>query len=144
MSKSIAQAALDDDLLSIEYDRELSSLIVQPEFVNWMLDAGYAVENLSQLNESVSLKPGDDNSAHLLFNVETMSKPTEDADAVEDQFSFLACSCPGFHYHRFPDLSEGEPITAVGECSHIEKWRKRRRDSRDDGQAALTEVQRGP
>lgn len=137
--KTIAQAEFRNDCLETIYDPEQSAIVVQPDFVTWIRDAGYPVEDL-HMEESVSVKPGDDNTGNLLFEVKTLSKPTEDADAVADCFTFLGCSCPGFHYHRFPKLGDGEPITTVGECSHIEAWRKRRRDERADGQAALSEV----
>ncbi|SIS00054.1 hypothetical protein SAMN05421858_5091 [Haladaptatus litoreus] len=135
-TKSLAQADLRDDCLDVRYDAEQSAMVVQPEFVTWMQEAGYPVESL-EMEESVSVKPGEDNSGNLLFVVETLSRPVDEADAVADSFTFLGCSCPGFGYHRFPALDDGEPITAVGECSHVEAWRKRRRDERDDGQQPL-------
>lgn len=134
-SKSVSQGDLNTKCLTARFDREyqtdtvgVGAVVVYPDFVKWLREAGFPIEDLSQMEMSVSEKSGGDNSAHLLFEVETLKRPVDEADAVEDEFSFRACSCPDFHFRKFPRVDEGESITSVGECSHIEAWRKRQRE----------------
>lgn len=132
-------ADLNDQCIAIRYDRELTALVAQPTCLAWLRNAGYPVENVADVQTAVSVKADDDDDGYLVARVETLSRPTEEADAAEDGFEFWACSCPGFHYHAFPDDLDEEFITTVGECSHVTKVKRKRRlaTEADDGQETL-------
>lgn len=108
-------AKLDDTCLTIEWDRE--ELTVIPECFSWMRDAGYPVEGITAVHNSVSVKDGKENTGYLVIEIETLRKPVDEADAVADKIDLLVCTCPGFHYSHFADL-DAEPITNTGNCPH--------------------------
>lgn len=131
-------AELNDQCLDVRYDTELSGGVVTLECFGWLRDAGYPVEAMTDVQTAVSIKDDADDDGYLVACIETLAKPTEEADVVEDTFKFWACSCPGFHYHAFPDL-DAASITTVGECSHVEKVKRKHRLAidADDGQETL-------
>jgi len=145
-------APLQDDNLELAYDVDyagepLSSdadkpaadgaLVIRLSCMRWLQEAGYPVEDITDIHQNVSVKADGEDSAHLVCKIETLSRPLPEADAAADGYTFWACSCPGFHYHRFPSLDEGESIEGVGECTHIETVRQSNRDVAGEGQAEL-------
>ncbi len=145
-------ASLEDDCLELAYDVDYAgtplsndadkpaadgALILRLDCMRWMQEAAYPVENIMDVHTNVSVKHDDEDSAHVVCRIETLSRPLPEADAAADNYEFWACSCPGFHYHRFPKFDEGESIEAVGECTHIEAVRRSRREVAGEGQAQL-------
>lgn len=137
-------APLKDDCLQIEYNPQRpgqteysdGALIARLDCMDWLQKAGYPVDDFTELHTGVSVKTDSDDSGYLVGRIETLSKPVEDADVAVDQYSFWACSCPGFHYHRFPDL-DSESIEGVGECAHVERVRRKVRESAGEGQETI-------
>lgn len=130
-------ASLNEQCLTVDYDIGLTALTLVPQCFEWMRDHGYPVEDVSDLHAGVSVKEDSDDEGYLVAKIDTLSRPTEEADIVEDGCSIWCCSCPGFHYHEFPDLAE-ESITNVGACSHIEKVRRQTRaETVDESQETL-------
>lgn len=126
-------AELDDECLVVDHDpmADPYSVQVRPMVFEWLRDAGYPVEDVLTVYTNVSLKT-EGNSGYLVMEIETMDKPVDEADATEDRTTMWVCSCPGYHYHRSPDFQNGEKPSDSGECSHIEKVRKKERQTVDD------------
>lgn len=145
-------APLTDDHLELAYDVEYAgkplsndadkpaadgALVLRLACMRWLQEANYPVENITDIHQNVSVKRDGEDAAHVVCRIETLSRPIEDADVVEDGYEFWACSCKGFHYHKFPRLDEGESIESVGECTHIESVRRSCRGVAGRGQETL-------
>ena len=133
-------AELEDECLVIDHDVDTDpyALQVRPMFFEFLRDAGHPVEDVKTVYNGVSLKE-DGNKGYLVMEIETLDYPVDIADAVEDKVSVWCCSCPGFTYHRSPDLRENERPSEAGECSHITRVKRKERDP-VEGQTDLGEV----
>jgi len=138
-------ARLADECLSVTHEPTSDPYAVQvrPECFEWMRDAGHPVESIENVYNGVSVKERQDNAGYLVMEIETLEYPIDIADAAEDGVTLWVCSCPDYHYRRFPNLSDGERPSEAGECSHIEKVRRKERKATEpeEGQADLGEVQ---
>lgn len=107
-------AKLDDEHARFDLEHELLSVLksrdLEPEITEkWI---------------SGTIKPGDDDSAHVVVVVEHLTDPLEDVDVVEaERNETHICSCKGF-YHHYYDQDVG---AKVGDCRHVERVKQERR-----------------
>lgn len=121
-------APLSDQCLRVSHDPTSDEFAINlvPECFEWLRDSGHPIEGINTVYNAVSLKE-DGNTGYVVCEVETLEYPLDMADAAEDKTSLWVCSCPGFHYHRFPDLSENERPSQAGSCKHIERVKRKER-----------------
>lgn len=120
-------AELTQTCLTLEYDPQRpgqyeyadGAIIARLECMDWLQRAGYPVDDFTDVHAGVTVKQDDEDSSYLVGRLETLKRPTEQADVAVDQYEFWACSCPDFHYRQFPDLDADEGIESVGECPHV-------------------------
>jgi len=126
-------AELDDQCLTVRHDPQTDPCAVTmvPECFEWLRDAGHPIEDVTKVYNAVSLKE-DGNTGYLVAEIVTLDFPLDIADAAADQERIWTCSCAGYHYHRFPDLSENERPSEAGDCSHIERVKRKERQAVDD------------
>ena len=125
-------AELTTKCLTFEYDPQRpgqyeyadGAIIARLDCMDWLQKAGYPVDAFEDVHAGVTVKADSEGSSYLVGRLETLTKPTEDADVAVDQHEFWACSCPDFHFRQFPDLEEGESIEGVGECPHVKAVRE--------------------
>ena len=142
MTDRLRTAPLDTEHLVHIDDGHPEDMVV-PRSVKELYEEGYPVEVVGR-HITVNDKPDDDSSSYLVVEVETTSVKTEDADYAADKMTFFACSCWDFQARRAPLADENDGPLDAGRCKHSKRVAQRQKAAREQGQAALTEVQRGP
>lgn len=117
-------AALDDDHARITFDHELLGALrsrnLEPEITETWI--------------SGTIKPGDDDSAHVVAVVQHLTAPIDEVDLVDaERRETHICSCPGFYYHKYDE----DVGAKVGDCRHVERVKQERRVNLPDEQATL-------
>lgn len=138
-------AELDDQCLRVSHDPTSDEFAINlvPIFFEFLRDSGRPIEDIKTVYNGVSLKE-DGNKGYVVCEIETLEYPLDDpiCDAAEHQVSVWCCSCPGYSYHKSPDLREGEKPSEAGECSHISRVkRKERQEIDDENQSNLGDIE---
>lgn len=133
MSEKIHTAELDLEQFSTE--TEESNLLTLDVWSYWH-DNGYPVESILEAHSALSQKATEENTGHIVLKVESLSKPLNRADVVEDSISVWCCDCKGYQYHYSVDL-EQQGITDWKSCPHIKAVSKAERAKADDQQTEL-------
>lgn len=102
----------------------------------WLQNAGYPVDVLER-HPTVSVKEKKENTGYLVTKVRTLSKPPEQADAVEDEIEVHLCHCWNFVTEHCPRFGDGATPAEIGSCKHIEAVDKSARASNDPDQHSL-------
>lgn len=100
--------------------------------------AGYPIQ-VEAIHPTVNDKPDAESSAYLVFEIRTLAKHPEDADAVEDEMILWACHCAHYHYRLAADLEE-RPTPAdalVSEDKHIRRVRRAQGRTVDEEQVTF-------
>jgi hypothetical protein len=79
----------------------------------------------------------DSGKGYLVSEIDTHTRPFEDADAVADAIEIWSCTCDDYRYGSgLPDLSE-QSVTEWEPCKHIISAVREVRAANDDAQATL-------
>lgn len=129
----IHTAELDLDQLA---STEGSHKPIELEVWSYWYESGFPVESIVEAHSAVNQKPDSENTGHIVVKVETLSKPLNRADVVEDKTTVWCCDCKGFQFHYSVDLAH-KSITQWGACPHIEAVEKGIRAKNDENQETL-------
>jgi len=84
---------------------------------------GYPINGILEAYSVVSVKTYEKNMGHIIMNIQTLSKPIDEADAVDDQMNKWICDCKDYQFNRSVDLEE-KTLADWGKCKHIRSVRK--------------------
>ena len=122
--------------IDLDQLRNEGTLPVQFAVFNLWESYGYPIEQVVEAHSAVTRKQDSEDTGHIVVRVETLSKPLNRADVVEDAIERWACDCGAFQFHNNADL-EGERITDWGVCKHIEAVDKKAKAKNDENQSRL-------
>lgn len=122
--------------IDLEQLRDEGSLPVQFAVFSYWESYGYPIEQVVEAHSAVSRKQDEEDSGHIVAKVETLAKPLNRADVVEDTIEKWTCDCGAFQYHHNADL-EVDQITDWGVCKHIEAVDKHTKAKNDENQSRL-------
>jgi hypothetical protein len=105
---------------------------------SYFYENGYPVEEIVEAHSIVHEKVDEENTAHIVLKIKTLSKPLDKADVAVDQTEMYCCDCGRFQYHENADLEE-QLITEWGHCHHIESVDKSLKAESDSNQRELIE-----
>lgn len=125
------------DLEQFGRDKEGEKLLELDVWSYWY-NNGFPVEEILEAYSVVHEKPHDEDTAHIVVKVETLSRPIDEADIVADSTTVWACDCGRFAYHENVDL-EDTSVTEWGHCHHIESCEKSIKAQNDENQRRLDE-----
>jgi len=106
------------------------------DVVSYLSTHGYPIDDILEAYAVVSVKTEAENSGHLVLKVQTLSKPIDEADAVDDQMIQWLCDCRDFQFNRSVDLDERK-LREWGSCKHIQEVSKSQRAAEDRNQLSL-------
>jgi len=106
------------------------------DVVSYLSTHGYPIDDILEAHAVVSVKTETENSGHLVLKVQTLSKPIDEADAVNDQMTQWLCDCRDFQFNRSVDLDERK-LREWGSCKHIQEVSKSQRAAEDRNQLSL-------
>jgi hypothetical protein len=132
MSELIS-APLDVDQLTTAKDSDRP--IELSVFAYWA-DHGFPVEAINEAYSVINRKVDGENTAHVVLNVDTLSKPINRADVAVDQMTKWCCDCRDYQYNRGVDLTE-RTLTEWEPCKHIQACSKAAKAKADDNQQTL-------
>jgi hypothetical protein len=103
---------------------------------SYWYENGYPVESIVEAHSVVNQKPDAENTGHIVVKVETLSKPLNRADVVDDTVNVLCCDCRDYQFNKGVDL-EQESVTDWGHCKHIASVSKHIKAQNDENQDTL-------
>jgi len=106
------------------------------DVVSYLSTHGYPIDDILEAYAVVSVKTEAENAGHLVIKVQTLSKPIDEADAVDDQMVQWLCDCRDFQFNRSVDLGERK-LREWGSCKHIQEVSKSQRAAEDRNQLSL-------
>ena len=106
------------------------------DVVSYLSTHGYPIDDILEAHAVVSVKTEAENAGHLVIKVQTLSKPIDEADAVDDQMIQWLCDCRDFQFNRSVDLEERK-LREWGSCKHIQEVSKSQRAAEDRNQLSL-------
>jgi len=106
------------------------------DVVSYLSTHGYPIDDILEAYAVVSVKTETENSGHLVIKVQTLSKPINEADAVDDQMIQWLCDCRDFQFNRSVDL-EKKRLADWGRCKHIREVNKSAKAEADNKQNTL-------
>jgi len=106
------------------------------DVVSYLSTHGYPIDDILEAYAVVSVKTEAENTGHLVIKVQTLSKPIDEADAVDDQMVQWLCDCRDFQFNRSVDLEERK-LREWGSCKHIQEVSKSQRAAEDRNQLSL-------
>jgi hypothetical protein len=106
------------------------------DVVSYLSTYGYPIDDILEAYAVVSVKTEAENTGHLVIKVQTLSKPIDEADAVDDQMVQWLCDCRDFQFNRSVDL-EKKRLADWGRCKHIQEVNKSAKAEADNKQNTL-------
>ena len=106
------------------------------DVVSYLSTHGYPIDDILEAHAVVSVRTEAENAGHLVIKVQTLSKPIDEADAVDDQMIQWLCDCRDFQFNRSVDLEERK-LREWGSCKHIQEVSKSQRAAEDRNQLSL-------
>jgi hypothetical protein len=106
------------------------------DVVSYLSTHGYPIDDILEAYAVVSVKTETENSGHLVLKVQTLSKPIDEADAIDDQMIQWLCDCRDFQFNQSVDLDERK-LREWGSCKHIQEVSKSQRAAEDRNQLSL-------
>jgi len=106
------------------------------DVVSYLSTHGYPIDDILEAYAVVSVKTEIENSGHLVLKVQTLSKPIDEADAIDDQMIQWLCDCRDFQFNQSVDLDERK-LREWGSCKHIQEVSKPQRAAEDRNQLSL-------
>jgi hypothetical protein len=103
---------------------------------NYWVDNGYPIDSLLEAYSVVHKKQDSEDTAHVVLEVQTLSKPKDMADIVADETTMYACDCKGYQYHYYVDLDE-KRLLDWGYCPHIDAVDPTVKAENDESQQTL-------
>lgn len=103
---------------------------------NYWNSNGYPVESIVEAHTAVHKKTDDEDTAHVVLKVETLSKPIDEADVAVDTIEVYCCDCKGYQFHYSTDLEDNR-IASWGVCPHIEAVDPTIKAAKDENQTSL-------
>jgi hypothetical protein len=97
---------------------------------------GYPINEIREAYAVVSEKADADDTGHIVLQVQTLSKPMGEADAVADRTTEWVCDCRDYQYNQSVDLAE-RALSAWGSCKHIKEVSKSEKAVADERQSQL-------
>jgi hypothetical protein len=105
---------------------------VATETTAYLQEHGYVVDVTPRY-----VVASDSGKGYLVSEIDTHTRPFEDADAVADAIEIWGCTCDDYRYGSgLPDLSE-QSVTEWEPCKHIISAVREVRAANDDAQATL-------
>lgn len=111
----IHTAEIDLDQLA---ESDAHSKPIELDVWAYWYENGYPVESVLEAHSAVNAKQDDDNTGHIVVKVETLSKPLNRADVVEDTVAIWSCDCRDYQFNQSVDLEETS-VTEWSHCKHI-------------------------
>lgn len=97
---------------------------------------GYPIDGITEAYTATNVKQDDPNTGHIVAKIDTLAKPTDQADAIADQIELWVCDCGDYQYNQGVDLAENR-ITEWGHCKHLESVDKAIGAQADENQEEL-------
>ena len=97
---------------------------------------GYPIDDIIEAYAVVSVKNQSENTGHLVLKIQTLTKPIDEADAVEDQTTKWICDCKDYQFNKWVDL-EKKRLADWGTCKHIREVSKSAKADADNKQNTL-------
>jgi len=125
---------LTADNLDVETN-EAGEVLIEPSFVGYLREHGYPIDSVKN---AVTVQRKDSDTAHMVYQIETLSKPTShpESDIVNDQITLSCCDCWNFR-NSTPDVGDGETLETQPSCPHVRKAYKELSAMQDDQQDTL-------
>jgi len=103
---------------------------------NYLRTNGYPIDDILEGHAVVSVKRQAENTGHLVLKIQTLSKPIDEADAIEDQTTEWVCDCKDYQFNQSVDL-EKKRLANWGMCKHIRGVNKSVKAEADNKQNTL-------
>ena len=103
---------------------------IETESMSWLNENGFPTDAVG--GHSVVSESG---KGYVVLAVETLQKPLDVADAVEDETTIHMCTCPHFRYRCIPE--EITNVKEIGSCKHIRKCVRSEKAKADENQETL-------
>ncbi len=129
----IHTAELDLNQLGID---DATEKPIQLGVFNYWASHGYPVESILEAHTVVHSKDTSENTGHIVLKIETLERPLDVADLVEDKTEMWVCDCRDFQYNQSVDLSE-RWLTEWGICKHCLSVSREERAKADENQDTI-------
>jgi hypothetical protein len=111
---------------------------IQLEVFSYLNTHGYPVDEIVEAYSVTSMKkdPQKDDTGHIVLQVQTLSKPMGEADAVADRTTEWVCDCKDYQFNKSIDL-ESRALAEWDSCKHIKEVSKSEKAVADERQSQL-------
>jgi len=106
------------------------------DVTSYLRTNGYPIDDIIEAYAVVSVKNQSENTGHLVLKIQTLSKPIDEADAVQDQTTKWICDCKDYQFNQSVDL-EKKRLADWGTCKHIREVNKSAKAAEDNRQLSL-------